>query len=256
MKTILKTHLVILIIFFSCTQKAKTDFVQTEELPQKTEFFINEIKNKETTYVDTLLHDNKYSDLNYLNKIISQTKYSTDTIFLGFRMGMTKAEFYEHFLKLKEDSYNIQFIKFEEIALTSTFSVEAENFIKFKKNFTLNIDKKRINGNGTYYLIPKYDKNLHVRHYEIVSNEKYDSKNNSYDKEWIKSEIFKISTICKDTNLKAFLYNKGCYAINYHSFFREKNNCILFTNVSSIEFVDKKTALIEIRNTLIENQKR
>jgi hypothetical protein len=253
------TYFILSLLIFSCSNNSKNgiDPITNNDLDSKD--IANKVDIKETTNVDTLNHDNKYSDLNYLNKIISQTKYSTDTIFLGFRMGMTKKEFIEHGLKLKEEGIDINFLKrkvFKEsskgtISITSIY----ENVFIYKKSIEQNVKENKYFGKGVYYIIPTFSNNSKIVEYNINYLENYDS---SHIKglNWIENEITKKTNKNNDLALWEQINVLKITYLNTFEYFRKRNNILIDVNSKFISFYDKKTLLNEIRDKLIENQKR
>lgn len=253
------SYFILSLLIFSCSNNSKNGIdTITNNVVDSIEI-ANRVDFKGSKNVEPLKRDNKYSDLNYLNKIISQTKYSTDTIFLGFRMGMTKKEFIEHGSKLKEEGLDINFIKrkvFKEaskgtISITSVY----EDVYIYKKSIEQNFKDDIYFGKGVYYIIPIFYNNSKIVEYNINYLENYDS---SHIKglNWIENEITKKSNKNNDLALWEQINVSNLTALNSFEYFRKRNNMIINIYPDVIFFYDKKSLLIKIRDKLIENQKR
>lgn len=253
------SYLISSLLIFSCSREPKNGLDTVTNKVVDSIDIVNKVDFNRSKNVDTLIHDNKYSDLNYLNKIISQTKHSTDTILLGFRMGMTKKEFIEHGLKLKEEGLDINFLKKKVFKKASKGTISmtwvSENVYIYKKSIEQNFKDVIYIGKGVYYIIPFFNKKYNIIEYEISYMETYDS---SHIKglNWFANEVFKNSYKSNDLELLEQINVSEINYLNSIEYIRIKNNLIIEFNTDDITFYDKKTLLIKIRDKLIENQKR
>lgn len=248
------SYFILSLLIFSCSNNSKNGIDTITNNVVDSIDIANKVDFKGSKNVEPLKRDNKYSDLNYLNNIISQTKHSTDTFFLGFRMGMTKNEYIEHGLKLKEEGIDINFLKRKDFG-TRLNTMIFENVFILMKNIEVNIKETNYFGKGVYYIIPFFNKNFKIIEYNIEYMEYFDSTHiNGLN--WLEKDVTKNSYKNNDLALWEQINVSNITYLNSYEYFRKRNNMIINLHPKFIYFYDKKSLLIKIRDKLIENQKR
>lgn len=193
--------------------------------------FIFSCKKTNTTYEKLV----DYSDKKILDSIIKKTPSSIDTLFLGFRMGMTKIDYNEHLNKLRKEGKNISSKSSIIVSfLSSKFELGPGN------TFSTEISNNNSTGTGKYFIVPYYDNNNKLIQLNVRIVEEYIS--GTYDKpEWFKNKILENSKKTSSANLRNALINHEI--INQQNFTRQKNNVIIYETHFSINYVDLKTLL-------------
>ncbi len=261
MKKLILLCLVFVITNNSCSLKnnEKNSDIEDPQInefqkPIDTTYYINNIDSSSIK-----LKKNKYSNLKFLEKEIENTDYSKDTIFLNFRMSMTKIEFEEHVEELKKQGEKIFFLKSKSFSSDDkeimsregmmdgrsvAISIELNLYEYHSKNVFISQGIKYI-CNGIYYIIPKFNKNGNLFSIQLIYKEKYNPPLKNTNKKWIHLEIFKNSSECKDKNLEELIRN---YArCNYNSYVRKQNNVLIYENLAYIEYYDKKQCCKNIK---------
>lgn len=262
------SYFILSLLIFSCSNNSKNGIDTITNNVVDSIDIANRVAFKGSKNVEPLKRDNKYSDLNYLNNIISQTKHSTDTIFLGFRMGMTKTEFINHIKKLINKGKYINYLTTKVFTIhnktnpncsdNTFYSIESD-FYMYERIPSLLGDSSQCQEyreEGIFYFKPVFNKESFLVGFKINYNNDYDVTHISKSYNWLLCEISQNSSLSNDHALfkQAELYS--IISMNSDSFMRENNNVLVYENSIFIEYIDKKTLLNEIRKKLIENQKR
>lgn len=190
-----------------------------------------------------------FENLTQIDSIIKNEKVTKDSIFLNFKIDMTKKEFLKHIQTLKKTNINIVFEK--ENILYYPFLKEEINFGEgyvykteiIKKDY----NNKDITGQGTYILLPKF-KNDKLNELQILTNEKWNDINGFSNGEWIEDKISENSEFPKLNNLKEALIKQNF--LNESDFVYEKNNTIIYKNLSSINYISRKNLLEKLKDSI------
>lgn len=182
-----------------------------------------------------------YSNKTVLDSLIKTTAQSNDTIFLGFKIGMTKSEYKNQIEKLKKEDKTITFSKSNRIStIAGTFDL-GEGYT-FKTSISSEKNGKTLTGNGQYFLEPVYNQNGNLMQLNIVPIEKWD---NEYDSpKWLENRVKQNSDDFTDNDLKqALIDNKF---ISNYDFIRKKGNVVIYDGTLTITYIDLKTLLLEL----------
>lgn len=117
---------------------------------------------------------------------------ASDSILLGFKLGMTKNQFRNHIKDLRAEGLDIRFkkrIKMGLISLKNTYVYYTPIYYKPKYG------DKKYTGNGVYSLSPIY-KNGIMEGITILVEEDWDDP--LYSKSWLKDEVYSKYSIPED----------------------------------------------------------
>lgn len=193
-------------------------------------FSCNKAKRTSEKFVD-------YSNKNVLDSLIKNTPSSIDTLFLGFRMGMTKIEYKKHLKNLRKEGKNISTDKTIIVSfLNKRFELGPGN------TFTTEISDNSSTGKGEYFIVPYYDNNNKLIQLNVRISDEYIS--GTYKPEWFKNKLRENSKILSNKNLKRALINHQI--IKNSDFLRQKGNTIIYETYLSINYIDLRTLLIKL----------
>ncbi len=186
-----------------------------------------------------------YSNSTVVDSIMKSTPYSTDTIFLGLHLGMTKAEYKNHLESLKKEDNKLTFSPSNKISnMAGTFDLGA-GYI-YTTSISDEKDGKKLIGTGKYILEPIYGNENTLVQLNIVPIERWD--NDSDSPKWLLNRIKKEYSTSIDENLKQQLSN---YEImSSYDFVGKKNNTIVYERSIVISYTSEKILL----DTLLLNQ--
>ena len=172
-----------------------------------------------------------YSDKNILDSLIKATPSSLDTLFLGFRMGMTKKEYKNHVIKLIKEGRDLSSNKTIMLSYLGTrYSFGPGN------EFITEISNYSSTGKGEYFIAPKYNENKLVQLNVRVSYESI--------KGWYEEKLRENSVYLSDKNLIEALKKHN---ITYGGdITRQKGKVIIYENIFSINYIDLKTLFIRL----------
>lgn len=183
-----------------------------------------------------------YSNKTVLDSIIEVTPYSKDTIFLGFKIGMSKKDFRNHIHKLRNDGKRFDY---SDSNLLSTFgqTINLGSGYTFINNISAEKSGKTITGKGKYFLHPIYSVGGGLTKLTIIPTEEWNG-NFYFDKpKWLENKIIDNTDRIKDESLRQALIDME-FTDNYH-FVRQKGNIIIYETKYTINYIDLKTLLLE-----------
>lgn len=184
-----------------------------------------------------------YSNNSVLDSLIKNTAHSSDTLFLGFQIGMTKEEYKDHIHELRKAGKTLDYSnsnKFSTIA--GTFDLGAG--YTFETSITSDSSDKELTGIGKYFLEPVYNKGGFLMGLNILPIEKWNGDYGFEKPKWLESKIKENSKTLSDDQLKEALIENEI--VDKYDFVREKNNLIIYENTLTINYIDLKTLYTEI----------
>tara|TARA_Y100000589_G_C26952561_1_gene547112 strand:+ start:52 stop:744 length:693 start_codon:yes stop_codon:yes gene_type:complete len=192
------------------------------------------IDEKETVAID-------YTNNKVLDSIYKLMPNTTDTMFLGFTMGMTENEYDKHAKKLQEEGKSI---KFESVIYnTAIGEIKLGPGYVFRTPITSGVNKKSI-GDGTYYLEPKFSiKGGKLIELNIASSENWEDYDVKRDG-WLENKIKENSSKLNDNSFKKALSDNN--VIEDYNFIRQKENLIICETHLGLKYVSRKTLIAEL----------
>jgi len=236
------------ILIFSCTPQ--------QRIKKSYHPLINFVNSDASKVIDSLV------------PYIVEMPESNDTIFLGFRFGMTKNEFRNHVYNLRKEGFKLDYeksLRFRNSALNYSFNIGSGytfiTDISCKKKYST--DDEVVTGTGKYYLRPSYHSTsgklfkLSVMTKESWNNDLFDI---SKPCKWLERKLIgdykSVPTVFRE-------YSKELIGNNY-SFFKEKGNTFVYDGglIFDVVWETKKTffgtLLVEkkVKETKISNSKK
>lgn len=183
-----------------------------------------------------------YSNKTILDSLIKTTPHSTDTLFLGFTIGMNKSEYKNHIDILRKEGKTIDFSNSNRV---STFAGNFDLGPGYTFITSISTDKsgKTITGEGKYFLEPVYNKNGDLMKLNIVPIEIWNGDYGIDKPKWLENKIFENSEPVRDISLKQALIDNEF--IDNSDFVRQKGNLIIYETTLTINYIDLKTLLLE-----------
>jgi len=207
-------------------------------------FSCKNIKDTEKKKNDQIDYTNRL----ILDSLIATTDYSNDTIFLGFRIGMTKAEYQEHVQKIQQEGMVLTYLRSNIFSIADD-KIDLGEGYTFKTKISMEYSGKVITGNGEYFLEPIFGKNDNLVQLNILPFENWSELLSIDYASWLKKQVKDNSNFLKDDNLKqSLLANK---IIMNDNFIRKKGNIIIYENLI-ITYIDFKALLIMLKEKQIE----
>jgi len=184
-----------------------------------------------------------YSDKSVLDSLIKHKPYSTDTMFLGFRIGMTKDEYKNHIKKLRTEGKKIVY------SSSNNFSSAFGNFnlgagYTFKTSISTKLSDKTLTGEGHYFLEPVYNQAGNLMQLNILPIEKWHGDYGIDKPDWLKAKIIESSNRFTNKELKQALIDNEF--INSYHLIRQKDNLVIYESSLTMSYVDLKTLLIDL----------
>jgi len=209
---------------------------------------------------DTIIRDKtqpapiNYSDKNVLDSLIKIIPYSTDTVFLGFWMGMTKNDYKNHITQLRSEGKTITYSSSNRFssALVGEFNLGAGYTFKTNISIKLSVSDKTFTGEGKYFIEPIYNETGNLVMLNILPIEKWDGDTGFNTPNWLETKINQSSKRLSDNALKQYLIDNEI--IDSNDLIREKGNVIIYSSTLTISYVDLKTQLIEMFTKEIEKE--
>ncbi|MDG1342328.1 MAG: hypothetical protein P8P72_04825 [Flavobacteriaceae bacterium] len=130
-------------------------------------------------------HKNIDSLVSYMNRIPE----SKDTVFAGFRLGMTKKEFRDHIKKLRSQGKKVTYEKdlgARSIILNTRIDL-GDRYVYYTPIFLENYGDE-YTGNAKCVLLPNYSKNGKMASLKIVSFEEWEGRS-PLTKKWMQSNL-------------------------------------------------------------------
>ena len=130
-------------------------------------------------------HKNIDSLMSYVNKLPK----SKDTVFAGFRIGMTKKEFRDHVKKLRSEGKKVTYEKdlsARSIVLNANIEI-GDRYVYYTPIF-LDDYGTEYTGNAKCVLIPRYNNGGEMASLKIISFEDWDGRGPTFVK-WIQRKV-------------------------------------------------------------------
>lgn len=195
--------------------------------------------SRKTKKVQTL----NYADKSVVDSLIKATPHSTDTIFLGFRAGMTKSDYQNHIQNLRDEGRTITHSTSNVIS-TIAGRFDLGSGYTFKTNISTEKAGKTITGKADYFLEPHFNDKGNLVQLNILPIEKWDNDNGLDSHHWLEKNIKENSTPLADINLKqALIDNK---IVSEYDFVRQKGNLIIYETNLTVNYIDLKTLFIQL----------
>ncbi|AEH01882.1 hypothetical protein [Lacinutrix sp. 5H-3-7-4] len=185
----------------------------------------------------------EYSNKTVLDSLIKTTPHSTDTLFLGFTIGMTKADYKKHVHKLRNEGKTVSYSSSNRISnMAGTFELGAG--YTFKTSISTEKDGKTLTGNGQYFLEPVYNRNGNLMQLNILPIEKWDGDYGFSKPNWLETKVKENSERLQDQDLKQALIDNEF--IDKYDFVRQKDNLVIYETTLTVNYIDLKTLLLEL----------
>lgn len=199
-----------------------------------------------------------YSNIHVLDSLIQFTPQSTDTIFLGLRIGMSKVEYGKHIKELKNKGKIFSTANSYIVHSAYGYVTIERNVHIFKTNIIINHNDKKQTGNGIYVIDPYFNKNGELTQLAIIASEKWDEYNGHDTPNWLYENITANSEPFNNKYLKEFLIaNK---TISGDEFIRQKKNILIFetqgTRENLITYKDLQDFYKETYRKIIDNENK
>jgi len=192
-----------------------------------------------------------YKNLQILDSLVKTTSQSTDSLFLGFKMGMTKPDYKDHIKYLKKSGKNITYST-SQILSTFVGNIQLGEGYTFSTGISSGNIGQIKTGEGKYFLEPVYNNAGKLMKLNIVPIEKWETDYGSDSPNWLKTNIFQNSNELNNENLHKALIDLKIIDDNH--FVRRKGNIIIYEGNLTVSYIDFKTLLIEMMIKIKENE--
>lgn len=193
-----------------------------------------------------------YTDIGTLDSLIRTIPQSTDTLFLGFNIGMTKAQYKNQIHKLRNEGKNISYSNSNIITALGR-KMELGAGYTFNTKISTKVNDEIHTGNGEYFLDPIYNNNGELVELDILPFEEWDKYIYGNDSKWLESKIKNSSKELKDKTLERALLDYGM--TQSISFVHRKENLLIYDYGWTINYIDINAVYVRFRAKLIEQQK-
>lgn len=160
--------------------------------------------NPQNKKLEQIYYEKNYTTIDSLMSVMNKIPLAKDTIFLGFRLGMTKNEYRNHIKKLQSEGIKIKYKK--DLIVSSAlkkFRIDGEygdhlsytdinlgdRYVYYTPTVMEYLDEE-ITGNAKCVLIPSYNEEDEMLALNILSTESWD-KNFLAHHKWIRGNIAK-----------------------------------------------------------------
>lgn len=185
-----------------------------------------------------------YSNPSVLDSLINVRPIPEDTVFLGFRIGMSKDAFTKHIQELKNQNKTISFLKSANLT-TVVGRIELGNGYAFTTPISTEQSGKTITGIGQYFLSPEFSKNGTLISLGIYPTEDWDGISSATNQTWIRKNIRENSTRVTDQKLLDILLSKE--VISTADFVRQKGNLLIYSEAFAIYYKPMQTIFLKIK---------
>ena len=185
-----------------------------------------------------------YSNSSVLDSLINIQPIPADTLFLGFRIGMTKESFSKHVQELKKQNRKIEFHKSANLT-TAIGRIKLGDGYIFTTSISTEESGRTITGVGQYFLLPEYSKNGGLIGLKIYPTEYWDGISSANNQTWLRENIRKNSTYVGDRKLLDILKLKEI--ISSGDFVRQKGNLLIYSEDFAISYRPMQTIFLTIK---------
>lgn len=223
MKKIVFFILVISVLLYSCKQKNNTN---TDK---------NKINKKEF-------------NASILDSLVTSTKTSDDTIFLGFTLGMDKDAYYNHIKSLIKNGKTLEYS--EEWTIKTGIGIYKKSGYAYKTSIVDYPSGKKFVGEGWYLLEPFFTDNNTLIQLNVYNVETWNDVTVQYNPNWFKNQVFDSS---KDVNYPAFRkFLLEHDFITHSSYLRTHKDVAIYNYLYYTTFIDLKTFYTRCLDTIKE----
>ena len=192
-----------------------------------------------------------YNNLQILDSMVKITSLSTDTLFLGFKIGMTKSDYKDHIKNLKKSGKTITYAS-SQILSTFVGNIQLGEGYTFETGISSGNEGQIKTGEGKYFLQPVYNNAGRLMQLNILPIEKWETDYGSERPNWLKTNILQNSSELNDENLQKALIDLKI--IDGNHFVRRKGNVIIYEGNLTVTYIDLKTLFIEMMIKNKENE--
>ena len=185
-----------------------------------------------------------YSNSAVLDSLMNIRPIQEDTLFLGFRIGMTKDSFSKHVRELKKQNRKIEFQNAANLTTVIGRIKLGEGYV-FTTPISTQESGKTITGIGQYFLSTEFSKNGNLIGLKIYPTEDWDGISSASNQTWIRENIRKNSTRVSDQKLLDILQLKEI--ISTADFVRQKGNLLIYSEDFAISYKPMQTIFLKIR---------
>ena len=196
--------------------------------------------------------DNKDSLAVYVRNI----PFSKDTIFLGFRMGMTEEEYKGHIDKLRKEGKTIKYDKnLKKDALKKLFGkgYKLNGLYRYGTVISKEESSKTITGTGEFVFIPLFNKKEGLVTLNVITKYDWDetvlfSMDTSED--WLYenslNSYVEVTSWGDERNLYDYLYSQGLKHISVNKMLLKNNVILQYQIVGFYQYQNKRTVFSKI----------
>lgn len=193
-----------------------------------------------------------YNSETVLDSLIGVTQSSTDTIFLGFNINMSKSDFKNRIAALRNEGKKITYST-SNVFSTSIGKFDAGSGYTFHSPISIQQGDRLIKGEGSYFLEPIYNSNGNLTSLTILPIEEWNEEPLYTKPEWLKKKITESSKAFANDDLKKALTDYDILKTN--GFLRAKNNTIISESVFSITYYDLRTIYTKLLEEKLERER-
>lgn len=188
-----------------------------------------------------------YNSNKALDSIINNTPQSKDTVFLGFRMGMSQKEYKKHIEALKKEGKTITFSD------SNRFSTASGNIFNIGPGYTFQtaiaIDKNK--GFGKYVLQPVYENGRMIK-INIFPFEEWENYG-SGKPNWLKTNITKSLGKTINSDIKKLMAESGEIDVDTEAWI--KKDVIVYKTIWAYTYIETKAIFEKVKAKRVELQK-
>lgn len=188
-----------------------------------------------------------FTNSSVLDSLIRKTSFSNDTIFLGFRIGMSKKDYQTQIKTLIEDGLIISYSN-SNVFSTIVGQFDVGPGYTFKTDISIEKAGKNFTGKGEYFLEPHFNNDDKLYQLNVLPLEIWVNKSDTESPNWLEKNVFNNSIAIKDANLKKTLIDYKVLDTDY--FIRQKGNVIIYKTSVTVNYIDLKTLLINLNNVI------
>ena len=185
-----------------------------------------------------------YSNSSVLDSLMNVQPIPEDTLFLGFRIGITKESFSKHVQELKKQNRKIEFHNSANLT-TAIGRIKLGDGYVFTTSISTEESGKTITGVGQYFLSPEYSKNGNLIGLKIYPTEDWDGISSANNQTWLRENIRQNSTYVSDRKLLDILQLKEI--ISSADFVRQKGNLLIYSEDFAISYRPMQTIFLKIK---------
>lgn len=188
-----------------------------------------------------------YNNVSILDSLVKIRPIKEDTLFLGFKIGMSLKEYNQHANTIKKDGRLIEFSK-KIILNTSIGRIDLGEGYTFTTSIIKKTNEKNITGKGTYYLRPKFSKNDKLISLNIYPIEEWNSIAITDNQTWLRENIISNSGRLLDRKLIRAM--KNAEIISTSDFVQQNGNLLIYPIMFGISYEPSQVVFSKIKTKI------